>query len=253
MKPLELLICDDEPPARRRLARLLESIEGTEVVGEAAHGFDALEKIEALSPSVVLLDISMPELDGLEVAEAVQAKQGGPSIVFTTAHEEHAARAFDFAAVDYLLKPIRLDRLRVALDRCRARSQTESRPAMALPHLREQLGMQPARLALKSGARHVLVSPSDIQLISAEDHYAVVRTAQGEHLCDPSLDTLEKRLGQADFLRVHRSAIVRLSAVRELVCEGDRRYFLVMSDESSTRVPISRDRLPDVKRALGVG
>jgi len=248
---MRALVVDDEKPARERMKRLLRAQTDVEVVGEAGDGVTALEQVARLEPDVLLLDIEMPRLGGLGVAEALP--RGGPKVVFVTAYDEHALRAFEAAAVDYLVKPVREARLGEALDRVRA--SVAGPAAGELQRLVQRLGVGgPARrVALKCGYQYVVVDPARVPLVTSQDHYAVVRAGGEEVLCDEPLDVLLERLGPGRFLRVHRSALVNLEWLASLEREGDRKYVAVLSDAERSRVPIARDRLSDVKLALGVG
>jgi DNA-binding LytR/AlgR family response regulator len=189
----------------------------------------------------------MPEVDGLSVAAALP--KPGPAVVFATAFDEHAIRAFEVAAVDYLLKPVTKNRLAVALDRLRSRSPYATdavHAAMA------RLQARPRKMAVRCGAAYVVFDPERVSAILARDHYASILVDDRELLSDDSLDRFMGRLDETRFVRVHRSAIVNVGFVRELHQEGDRKYVAILSDPSGTRVPISRDRLDEVKRRLGV-
>jgi two-component system LytT family response regulator len=275
---LRVLIADDEPPARKRLERLLHDQPDVRCVGEAADGVTALEEIERLAPDLVLLDVQMPELDGLGVAAALG--EDGPAIVFTTAHEAHAVRAFELAAVDFLLKPISKERLRASLDRVKkTREKKDGTPAAelaraVLERLRDAeraarsganfaggagggtppaLGPTPTRkMAVRCGIKYVVFDVSRVVAVLAQDHYAAIHVDGRELLSDESLDGIMTRLDPAMFLRVHRSAIVNVERIKELEQEGERKYVAVLSDAASTRVPIARDRLEEVKMRLGV-
>jgi two-component system, LytTR family, response regulator len=251
---LRVLLVDDEPPARARVRRLLAEDETIEVIGEVGDGEAALEAIDTLKPDVVLLDVQMPELDGLGVAAALGAQ--APAIIFATAHDEHALKAFELAAVDYLLKPIAKDRLRAALDRVRARSKsTSGKQAASLPSRISSSSSSSSRsskMAVRSGTKYVVFDLSRVTAILAQDHYAAISLADGkELLSDESLDTLMTRLDPDKFLRVHRSAIVNIESVKELDQEGDRKYVAIL-EGNPARIPISRDRLDEVKSRLGI-
>jgi two-component system, LytTR family, response regulator len=252
---MRILIVDDEPPARDRLKRLLKDEADVVIVGEASDGLSALALVDEHAPDVVLLDVQMPELDGLGVASAID-KEDGPKIIFTTAHDEHALKAFDLAAVDYLLKPIAKDRLRSALERARnARVNERERgvgsgsggvPAVDLSRL-----PRTRKMAVKCGAKYVVFDTNRVTAVLAQDHYAAIFVEGRELLSDDSLDAIMTRLDPAMFMRVHRSAIVNIELVKELEQEGERKYVAILSD--NTRAPIARERLDDVKKRLGVG
>ncbi len=247
---IKALIVDDEAPARSRLARMLSAFGDLEVVGEASNGLEALQTVQNLQPDLVFLDIEMPELNGLEVAEAWGGK--GPAVVFVTAYSEHALKAFELSALDYLVKPVSPERLAETIER--VRRQKEPRPAAHLQKLIESLqeGRTRRRMAVKSGAKYRVFEPSQVSAIVAREHYAALLVDGQELLADDSLDQLAQRLDPARFLRIHRSAIINLDYLRELEHEGDRKYTAVLSDPAKTRLPVSREKLEDLRKVLGL-
>lgn len=251
MKKLRALLVDDEAPARARLKRMLEK--ELEISGEASNGLEALERIEALKPDVVFLDIEMPELGGLDVARTLAGREGAPVVVFVTAYDEFALQAFEAHAADYLVKPVAEARLKATLDRLRARA---SEPEGGVRELLARLsGRAPERLAVKSGKRYVVVDLERVSAIVAKDHYSVIQLENRELLGDESLDEFEKKLDPARFLRVHRGAIVNLSFIKELEREGDRKFTVILStpaDPARGRIPVARERLEELKKRLGL-
>jgi len=242
---MRALLVDDEAPARHRLRRLLQAHADVECIGEADSGLEALEKIDQLSPDLVFLDVQMPDMDGLEVAASL--REPCPVVIFATAFDAHALRAFELAAVDYLLKPISKERLSASLERARASvNVTSMRAALA--------GVSPRcrRMAVRSGNKYVVFETDRIAAILAQDHYATILVDDREHLSDDSLDALMQRLDAQQFLRVHRGAILNLGKVRELQQEGDRKYVAVVTGAAGARVPVSREKLEELKARLGV-
>lgn len=231
---LKLLIVDDELPARSRLRRLLGEQAGCTVVGEAGSGLEARERIDVLAPDAILLDISMPGLDGLELAEALKGKDQPPAIIFCTAYQEHALKAFEYAAVDYLVKPVSPERLGQALDRAR-----------------RFLGMEAAEAFLAStlGGATELVDLNDVACLIAEDKYTTAYLAEPKKnmMLNHSLAELEKAHPDR-FLRVHRNALVARDRVRGLE-PGDGGMHVIV-DGSSLRPVVSRRQLPAVRRLL---
>lgn len=238
---MRALVVDDEGPARRRLIRLLRAIDGVEVVGEAADGEAALAAIDRLAPDVVLLDIQMPGLDGLSVAAA---RPDLPPIVFTTGHDRYAVQAFEVAAVDYLLKPIRAGRLAAALERVRRRGATEAMRAL----LRRSDPAGP-RLAARHGEVVRVLDARRIGLLQAADKYVVCAHEGVEYVLDQSLSELEDRLAHFGFMRVHRGALVDLGRVVALHPLG--RAGEVELDDGRF-VSVSRRLLPELQRRLGL-
>jgi DNA-binding LytR/AlgR family response regulator len=252
---LRCFIADDEPLARERLRRLLAALPDVTLVGEASDGIGTLEQVAAGSPDVLLLDIQMPELDGLAVASELAASGAGPAIIFVTAYDEHALAAFEVAALDYLVKPVSAERLEASLARAR-RARALPQPLASLPDqlsaLLARLPAQPRRMAVRCGAKLVVFDPARAHALVARDHYSAILTDGGELLADDPLERLARRFDPNVFLRVHRSAFINLSLLRELVHEGDRRYVAVLADAAATRIPVSRERLPALKAALGL-
>jgi two-component system LytT family response regulator len=246
------LIVDDEPLARQRLRRLLEADPAVAIVGESADGLQALTDLRELRPDLVFLDVQMPGLDGFGVLQALDDLPL-PVVIFVTAHDRYALKAFEVHALDYLLKPFDRDRFAAALERAKAQIQQGSAAALS-ERLRELLQTAPARprperLVVKSGARIYFVRVDDIDWIEAAANYVRLHVGTEDHLLRESLSALEKRLDPARFVRIHRSTIVNLDRVRELqpVFHGD--YVLILSDGKELAVSRTcRDRL---KEALG--
>jgi DNA-binding LytR/AlgR family response regulator len=225
---LRAVIVDDEPHARADLRRALEAL-GVTIVGEAEDGARALERIDALRPDVCFLDIHLPGMDGLAIA----AREGLPPIVFVTAHAEHGPDAFDLEAVDYVLKPVRVERLRRALERVQRRVSFESETGT-------RLEVRDAR-----GARYV--DARRVEVFSAIDKYVAFTIDGDELLLRTSLDELERRLAPEGFVRAHRAHLVRLGAVRATE-DGAQGLVLVLA--SGALIPVSKRLRAQVKRAL---
>ncbi len=258
---LQTLIVDDEVPARRRLARLLKPFEDDgrlEVVGEAADGVEALERIEAGGVDLVLLDIQMPGLDGFDVLDRLSPEHR-PVVVFTTAHDEHALQAFEASAVDYLLKPVQQERLALALERAEKLAGSERRDER-LGELLDYLDRQPAAPAPSGdylqqlsipGSDRLVIVPVE-RLVSAEVEDGITRlyvlpdaagpATPSRHIVSHTLDALERRLDPAAFVRVHRSAIVQLGQIREMIPWFSGRYKLVLVGGHEVIASRSRSR-----------
>jgi two-component system LytT family response regulator len=247
---IKVLIVDDESLARTRLRRMLSSFEDLEVVGEAANGLEALQNVQKFAPDLLFLDIEMPELNGLEVAESLG--EDGPAVVFVTAYSEHALKAFELSAADYLVKPVSPERLAETLEKIRKRKGGDGSLAVKELVARLDEGRTKRRMAVKCGSKYKVFDPALISAVMAKDHYAVVRVDGQELTADDSLDALIKRLDPRKFLRIHRSAMINLDYLKELEHEGDRKYSAVLSDPLKTRLPVSRDRLDELKKILGL-
>lgn len=230
---MRVLIVDDERPARDKLRLLLRREPDVEIAGESADGDAAVRDIEQLSPMVVFLDIRMPKRDGFAVIEAV-APERMPLVVFVTAHDEHALRAFEVHAVDYLLKPFTAKRLHEVLERVRERLASRGDQNLVLRLQRAVEALESRRGSLRRlvveahPQREILLSIDRIDLIRAQKNYVELHTADGRFLRRGTLTDLESRLDLEQFVRINRSEIVRLDAVREMQpwFHGDYRVLL---------------------------
>ncbi len=231
MIDMRTLIVDDEKPAADRLARLVDDQPGAQVCGVALRTEEVIERCRELVPDVVLLDVEMPGVDGLEVARALGELDSPPAVIFVTAFEQYAVDAFELAAVDYLVKPVRPERLARALGRAR------NRPIDPRATLRTRLG-----------DRVLSIPVVDIRALVAEDKYTVVHSNEGEALVDDSLVSLEQRFA-SQFIRVHRKALVARRYLRGMFrdAQGQERVELEGSD---CHPPVSRRNLALVRQLL---
>jgi two-component system LytT family response regulator len=231
------LIVDDEPLARRGVALRLRRFRDVEVVGECGDGSSAVEKIVELSPDVIFLDVQMPGMDGFEVLRALPSGNL-PSVIFLTAYEQHALRAFEVHALDYLLKPVDDERFSRAVERARQVQEAGSRVQMADRILRMLEANSPkyvSRFPVRIGSRIQIVLANDIEWIAAAGDYAELHGGGRCHLLRESMNSLEQKLDPAQFLRIHRSRIVRVGSIRELRALDNREYFVKLSDCSEHR------------------
>jgi two-component system response regulator AlgR len=243
---LKVFIVDDETPARERLRELLGDIAAdlpTEVVGEARHGLEALERYPSSGARLLLLDIQMPGMDGLELARHLSRLEEPPAFVFVTAHDRHAIEAFELNALDYLLKPVRAERLAAALRKAGGapREQLAESLARAAGRAREYL-------SIVERNRISLVPVRDIVFLRAEQKYVTLRTREREYLIEDPLVALEKEFGER-FVRIHRNCLVARAAVRgfERGGEGEEAGWMVVLDGLAERLPVSRRQWPGLR------
>ena len=253
MTDVRVVIADDEPLVRRGLRAFIGASPGLSLVGEARNGSEAVDVIRAQRPDLLFLDVQMPELDGFGVLEAL-AGEPMPVIVFVTAYDEYAIRAFDVHAVDYLLKPFDEDRFRTALGRARSRlaeqraDTIDQRLEAVLSALRAR-EQYADRLLVKSEGRVTVVQVDDVDWIEAADNYARVHTARGRYLVREPIKSLERKLNPRRFARVHRSAIVNLARVRELQPMFGGEYVIILS--TGTKLTLSRGYRDAFRDRLG--
>jgi two-component system LytT family response regulator len=238
---LRALIVDDESLARQRIRHLLRKEADIEVAGECAHGLEAVKAIEDQAPDLVFLDIQMPELDGFGVVEAVGPERMPPTL-FITAYDQHALRAFEVHALDYLLKPFSPERFHQALERARrwcAQKGAPDRPDLEalMAGLRKERPWVD-RLLVRQGDRHILVKTATLQWIEAEDNYVRLHVEGTSHLLRQTLSGLLARLDPAQFRRIHRSAIVNLDCIKEFQPWTGGDHLVIMRD--GTRLTLSR-------------
>jgi two-component system response regulator AlgR len=240
---IKLLVVDDEPLARERLIAMLGELPEVEVAGEAGNGREAVEKALALGVDALLLDIAMPVMDGLEAARHLQSLETPPAVIFCTAFDNHALAAFETAAVDYLVKPVRQERLAEALARAR-RQRAGQQTTPTLPPSDKQRSHLSARL--RGSLR--LIPIEDVHYLQAEEKYVVVHHARGEDLIEESLKSLETEFADR-FLRIHRNCLVASEEFLELRRATDGAVHAVLRHgkaplEVSRRcVPVLRDKL----------
>lgn len=244
---MKALIVDDEPPARARMASLLAELGGIELLGEAGDGRSAVEMAAQLAPDLVLLDINMPLMSGLETARHLGALDPAPAVIFCTAYDEHALAAFEANAIDYLVKPIRLERLQAAV----ARARRYSGATMATLQSASPQPMRRTHLCARVRGNLVMVPVADIVYLIAEDKYVRVRHQRGEVLVEESLKTLEAEFDDR-FVRIHRNCLVAKHRLAGLVRTPDERIFVRLVD-SAEHLEVSRRNLPSLRKFVKGG
>lgn len=235
---IQAIIADDEVLARQKLRHLLEDEEDVEIVGEGATAQETVELAQLTEPDVILLDIQMPGMDGFDVVTALSSGKpaASPRIIFTTAFDQYALRAFEINAVDYLLKPFTRERLQQAMQRVREQLSLQNDGTKALKRPDEPYT---TRIVFKSRGRILFLPISDIRWIGAEENYVRICTDRENHLLRETMANFEGRLDPKSFIRVHRSAIVNLQYVKEIRTDSlEGESFVLMQD--GQKVPVSR-------------
>jgi DNA-binding LytR/AlgR family response regulator len=246
---MRVLLVDDEPNARRRLGIMLEELD-VEVVGEAGNGMEALTLVRERVPDLLLLDIAMPEVDGFDVARHLPEPR--PLIIFQTAYQEYAFKAFEHEAVDYVVKPVTLERLRQALGRAQRRLEADRRVDLSadlIARLTSAIGesARSARVLVNDGAGHRLLAFREIIRFAAHEGLVFAHTRTARFSCDYTLNELEQRTG-GSFVRASRAELVNVEQIQRIEGEGDGLAVLTLAD--GNQVHVSRRRVPDVRRAL---
>ena len=254
MNPIRLLIVDDEPLARAGVRRLLEHDDVIQVIGECEDGAEAVVAILDQQPDAVLLDIKMPEMNGLDVVRTIGVARM-PLTVFITAYDEHALRAFELHAVDYLLKPFDDERFAQTIQRIKSEIQTRAAARLSEKLLNVLQDTQPKggrylnRIVVRTDGRTLLLKTADVEWIEAADYYARIHAAGKSHLLRETMNELESKLDPEVFFRVHRSAIVNLEKVKEIQPYTRGEHVVIMN--GGAKVRLSRGRREKLEERLG--
>ena len=246
MSALRILIADDEAPARERLRSLLAEIGDAQVVGEAADGEEALRKLDDCDPDLVLLDVRMPGLDGIEAARRIGENPAPPAVIFTTAFDEYALKAFDAQAIAYLLKPIRREKLAAAI----AQAGRLTRPQLAQAAAVARFAPQRTHIAVRQRDTTRLIPTADVRCFIADQKYVTVRHAGGEDLIEESLKSLEEDLGSG-FVRIHRSALVNVAHLAAIERDADGQYYVRLRDHDE-RLAVSRRMASELRERFRI-
>jgi len=244
---MRVLIVDDEPPARARLGRMLVELPGVTVVGEAPNGSEAVAAAARLAADVVLLDIRMPGMDGIEAARHLNALEEPPAVIFVTAHDEHALEAFEAQAVGYLLKPVRQEKLARALQR----AARVAGPQLLRLAEQSQLGRRRQHICARLGEQLRLIPVEDVYYFAAGQKYVTVRHRGGRDLIDESLRALATEFAP-DFVRIHRNSLVAARQVGAVERSAEGQY-LVHIKECNEALPVSRRHAAQALRQLRGG
>ena len=238
MTALRIAIVDDEPPARMVLREYLEQEQGISIVAECANGFEAVKAVAEQKPDLLILDVQMPKLDGFEVLDLVGRDT---AVIFATAYDEYALKAFDVYAVDYLLKPFSRERLHAAIDRARHRLAKGERASAAVSDLSaaaRPAGTRLSRIVIRDGADVHVVQIDRVDYVEAQDDYIAVHTGERTLLKDQTMANLETQLDPRRFVRIHRSFLLNLDRLARLEATGKDTRIAVLRD--GRELPVSR-------------
>jgi two-component system response regulator LytT len=252
---LRAVVVDDEQLAREELCYVLDEVGGVEVVAQAGNGFEAIDAIGRHTPDLVFLDVQMPGLTGFELAWKLADREPPVTIIFVTAFDQHAIEAFDVNAVDYLLKPIETARVETAIQRARRRMVPEvplnDQLERIVQLVESRKAARPEQVAVKVGERFLLVQAEDIIFASMADESINIVTGHVSGTCNfRTLDELQARLDPAVFWRVHRSHLVNINKIKEIVPWFSRNYILRMKDAKATEIPVSRSQTRRLREYL---
>lgn len=234
-KNLTAVIVDDEELARQVVREMLKAHPEVEVVAECANGFEAVKAVSERKPDLLFLDIQMPKLDGFEVLELIE---GDMAVIFVTAHDEHALRAFEVHAVDYLLKPFSSERFEAALERAKQRTGSAGPAARGLSAAAREPGEYASRVVVKDGTRVQIIPIGKLDYVEAQDDYVALASQGKKHLKQQTIASLEAMLDPKNFLRIHRSYVVNLERVAKIEPYGKDTHVAVLHD--GTKLPVSR-------------
>lgn len=242
---MRTIIVDDEAPARLKVKQYLKDNPDIEIVGEADNGADAVKEINKKKPDLVILDIQMPEMDGFDVLNALADR---PLIIFATAYDQYAIKAFEVNSVDYLLKPFSKNRLKEALERAKSYVKKDFETKIEdLLKVVEKEKQYLTRISVRKGKRIIVLDVQDIVWIGAEETLNFVYTKENRYLVNYTLAEMEEKLDPKMFFRLHRSTLINLSYISEIVPWFAGQYKVVMKDREKTELTLSRRRVKDLK------
>ena len=246
---IRAVLADDEVLARQKLRRLLREIDDVDIVGECSTARETIELVKLTAPELLFLDICLPDMDGFDVLSALKSDSNGkfPHIVFVTANDRWAVRAFEFRALDYLLKPFTIERLCASINRARERLASDKTIGSSDSENLEQ-EQYASRMVFKSRGRILFLLVKEIRWIEAEENYVRIHAASESHLLRETIGRLEARLDPANFLRVHRSSIVNLQYVKEVKNEADGDATVVL--KSGEKIAMSRSYRSRIQRLI---
>lgn len=244
-KIYQVILVDDEPLAQRLVEKMLEKYPDMHVVAKCLDGFEAVKAIQQFQPDLVFLDIQMPKLNGFEVLELVTDL---PHVIFTTAYDEFALRAFEANALDYLLKPFSQERFDLAVQKFRDHSENQTQKIQQLSE-RLPLPDEHARIVIKDGTEIKIIPTAEVIYLEAYDDYVKIFTSNGMHLKKKTMSYYEQMLPKSDFIRIHRSFIIRISELSKIEQLDKNKYIAIL--RNAKQVPISRNVYGDLREKLG--
>ena len=248
MDKIRIVIIDDEAPAREIIKHYLKEVDSIEVIAECADGFSGLKSISVMKPHLVFLDIQMPRLTGIELIEVLTEK---PEIIFTTAYDQFALRAFELNAVDYLMKPFPkkrfLDAVKKAIDKIRS-GKGNKEPASQLLLKKPETSSSVNRVVVRKGNAINLIPVEQIKYVAAEDDYVMIYHSAGKALKQQTMKFYEENLPKADFVRIHRSYIVRVEEIKQIEPYGKDNHIAIL--HSGDKLPVSRAGYKHLKEEL---
>jgi two-component system LytT family response regulator len=250
---IHALIIDDEPPARSVIRKMLAEDSDIEVVGECSNGIEAKKSIQKHSPDLLFLDIEMPEMDGFALLESF-TEDKTPAVIFVTAYNQYAVRAFDVSAVDYLLKPFDHERMAKALERAKSnlRERSDEERSEQVLELLQQLNTKQKtldRFVIKKNGRVLLVASKEIDWIEASGNYVLLHTGREKHILRETMKHIEKRLDSNKFLRIHRSTIVNIDRIKELQTHFNGEHLVIL--KTGNELILSRRYREKLSQKLG--
>lgn len=249
MDPVRIIIVDDETPAREIIKHYLAEAEGIEIIAECSDGFSGLKNISSLKPDLVFLDIQMPRLTGIEMVEVMTEK---PEIIFTTAYDQYAIRAFELNAVDYLMKPFQkrrfLEAVKKAIEKIRS-GKGNTEPASQLLAKRPDMPAPINRFVVRKGNAINLIPVEKVRYIEAQDDYIMIYYSEGKALKQQTMKYCEDNLPPKDFVRIHRSYIVNVTEIKQIEPYGKDNHIAILN--SGDKIPVSRSGYQQLKEELG--
>lgn len=253
---INCLIVDDEMPAREEIKYLLEDIEDVNIVGEASHGLEAIEMNDTLNPDLVILDIQMPKINGLKVAEEIYKREKKPLIIFVTAYDDFAIKAFEVNAIDYLLKPVSKVRLEKALDKIRSISKTitpqyERHIERLISDIKVKEEGEVNKICLYKNGALIPLDSKDIIYCTVEERDTIVISKKGRFIYQDTLSKLEKKLIHCGFFRSHRSFIINLDYIESIEPWFNSTYQVKMQNVEE-KIPVSRSQVKEFKKIMDI-